>query len=163
MVWILIAVVIGVELILRYFGFCNSPLYFNNEWSGYSLVPNQNCFKLRHRYITNDYGMRSEPLKDGEERILLVGDSVLNGGVRVDHNALASTMLEEAFSPVRVLNISAPGWGVNNGAGVIKHFGDFEAKAMVIVLNSHDAVGHIPDYPIAGHHRTFPVKQYPLA
>jgi hypothetical protein len=107
--------------------------------------------------------MRSEPLKDGEKRILLVGDSVLNGGVRVDHNALASTMLEKKFSPVRVLNISAPGWGVNNGAGVIRHFGDFDAKAIVIVLNSHDAVGHIPDYPIAGHHRTFPVKQYPLA
>ena len=31
------------------------------------------------------------------------------------------------------------------------------------MLNSHDAVGHIPDYPIAGHHKTFPVKQYALA
>ena len=163
MIWILALFIIGVEIILRFYGFCNSPLYFNNEWSGYSLVPNQYCFKLRNRYITNEYGMRSEPLKDGERRILLIGDSVLNGGARVGHASLASTLLEDHFTPVRVLNISAPGWGIDNGVGVIKKYGDFDAEAIVIVLNSHDAIGHIPDYPIAGHHKTFPQRQYLLA
>ena len=71
------------ELIMRWCGFCDAPLYYNDPYCGYNLVSNQQLTRFGNKYITNEYGMRSDRLKDKEYRILLVGDSVLNGGGRL--------------------------------------------------------------------------------
>jgi molybdopterin-guanine dinucleotide biosynthesis protein A len=77
-------------------------------------------------------------------RILLLGDSVIHGGVQTDHTALASTLLEDSLTTrfhkkIRVLNISAGGWAPDNVAAYIHKFGDFNAKIMVLDVNSLDA------------------------
>lgn len=155
---------------MRSYGFCNSPLYYNNSYTGYSLVPNQDVKRFGNHYKTNEYSMRSEPLSDNEKRLLLVGDSVLNGGVQTDQTELASTILENEMQNLqgssatpRVLNISCGGWGIDNAAGVIEEYGDFDAKEIILVLNSHDAVGTKSSTEVAGNSVHFPSKQYKLA
>ena len=165
---IVLIFLLGGEAFGRWYGFCNSPLYYNNEYSGYNLVPNQDVKRFRNHYITNEYSMRSEPLNDGEYRITLVGDSVLNGGVQTDHENLASTLLENDLQDkygnnLRVLNVSCGGWGIDNAMGVFKEYGDFESQMIILVFNSHDAVGTISEKPVAGNSKNFPIKQYPLA
>lgn len=155
---------------MRNYGFCSAPLYYNDIYTGYSLVPNQNVMRFGNNYQTNEYSMRSEPLGDNEYRVLLVGDSVLNGGVQTNQAELASTILEEkmkeqygsSITP-RVLNISCGGWGIDNAYGVIEKYGDFGAGEIVLVFNSHDAVGRIPTTKVAGNSVSFPSEQYQLA
>lgn len=81
----------------RIYGFCTDPLYYNSDYSGYNLQPNRNVQCFGNLYITNEYLMRSSPLKNNEFRIVLVGNSVHNGGVQTDQSELASTKLENAF------------------------------------------------------------------
>ena len=161
--FLFLLVILG-EIIMRSIGFCNSPLFYNDYYTGYNLVPNQNVKRFGNEYITNEYSMRSYPLKDGEYRILLVGDSVLNGGVQTDHSSLATTILEEKYSSkyrnVRILNLSCGGWGIDNDAGVFQKNGLFDGKMIVLVLNSHDAVGTINRTDIAGNDVNFPDRQY---
>lgn len=163
-----VAVLVFGELAMRWYGFCSSPLYYNNEYSGYSLVPNQDVLKLRNRYSTNEFSMRSAPLNEGEHRITLVGDSVLNGGVQTDQDKLASTMLENELQSkfgenMRVLNVSCGGWGIDNAAGVFKQYGDFNSELIVIVMNSCSAVETMSENEVAGKNKNFPAQQYSLA
>ncbi|MCD7784462.1 MAG: hypothetical protein LUH18_02610 [Oscillospiraceae bacterium] len=160
--------ILAGELALRTIGFCNAPLYYNNEYTGYNLVANQSVFRFGNTYETNEYSMRSEALGDHEFRITLFGDSVLNGGIQTDQSELASTLLERYFQEeysdeIRVLNVSCGGWGIDNDAGVVNECGDFDSSLFVIVLSSHDAVGTISSTPIAGVSKSFPSKQYSLA
>lgn len=153
------------ELIMRWCGFCDAPLYYNDPACGYSLVPNQQLTRFGNKYMTNEYGMRSDSLGDNEFRILFVGDSVLNGGTQTDQSKLASQMLDEKYrqNDIRVLNISCGGWGVDNEAGFFRKFGVLEGKLIVLLVNSHDAVGTISPTPIAGNSKNFPETQYSLA
>lgn len=158
---------IGGEMAMRFYGFCNAPLYYNDPYTGYNLVANQSVKRFGNLFSTNEYSMRSAPLNDGEYRILLIGDSVLNGGVQTDQEKLASTMLEKKYKneygDVRILNISCGGWGIDNAVGVFEKYGNFDGKMLILVLSSHDAVGTISSRPIAGASKSFPDKQYPLA
>lgn len=162
---IIILLLLG-EGIMRYYGFCNSPLYKDDTYSNYNLVENQNVERFGNTYITNEYSMRSLPLNENEYRILMCGDSVVNGGTQTDHSMLASTKLENSLrkdfstSNVRVLNSSCGGWGIDNYAGVIKKNGSFNSKLIVLVVNSHDAVGKMGTSNIAGISKNFPDKQY---
>lgn len=158
----------GGELILRLIGFCDAPLYYNNRYTGYNLVPNQDRKRFSSEYLVNEYSMRSLPLNDNENRILLIGDSVLNGGVLVDHSQLVSTLLEDEVNSNgslynRVLNISCGGWGIDNAYGVIEEYGNFDAGMFILIFNSHDAIGTISNKPVAGNSKSFPTKQYTFA
>ncbi len=109
-IFIMLFLTIFGEIAMRLFGFCNSPLYYNNPYTGYNLVANQNVRRFGNKFSTNEFSMRSSSLSDGEYRILLIGDSVLNGGVQTDQEKLASTMLDkkysDEFNDVRVLNLN---------------------------------------------------------
>ena len=74
-------------------------------------------------------------------------------------------MLDEKYrqNNIRVLNISCGGWGVDNEAGFFQKFGDLDGKLIVLLVNSHDAVGAISPIPIAGNSESFPSKQYSFA
>ena len=162
----LVGMLLFGEIGLRFLGFGNTVLYYNNDFTGYAMQPNQDRKVLGKRILTNEYSMRSEPLKEDEYRILVFGDSVLNGGLYTDHEKLATTMLErtlqETDPSVRVLNASCGGWGINNCWGVTEQYGDFDAKAVILVVNSHDAMGQLADYPVAGS-LYYPDRQYRFA
>lgn len=165
MVYVLTVFIIG-EVVLRFLGFGSTLLYYNNDFTGYNMQPNQECKILGKHISINEYSMRSGPIGDEEYRILVFGDSVVNGGIYTDDSSLATTYIEEQLREIepktRVLNVSCGGWGVDNAYGYLQQYGDFEAHTIVLLFNNHDAVGSISDSPVAGS-LTFPEKQYPLA
>lgn len=91
--------------------------------------------------------MRSDDLtkerEKNEIRILVLGDSVPNGGNLTDQSELATEILKEniqsiASVPVHVGNISAGSWSPPNLLAYVDEFGTFGADAAVIVLNKGD-------------------------
>lgn len=170
--WLFILLITGIvslislELFARfYLGLGQQPLYIENKGFNYIYAPNQHVKRFGNRMITNEFSMRSKPLSASDEiRILLIGDSVINGGSLTDHDKLASTILEERLSQhfnkkVRVLNISAGGWGPDNAAGYIKEHGDFSAPIIVLVFSSHDAYSNTSLNKIVGKDVSFPDEQ----
>ena len=64
--------------------------------------PDQDVMRFGKRFIINHYGMRSEnfPAKnvDKEIRLMVFGDSVVDGGNLTDHADLATTLLQNRLS-----------------------------------------------------------------
>ncbi|MCB0482742.1 MAG: hypothetical protein KDC83_15035 [Flavobacteriales bacterium] len=149
------------ELVLRYYGLQNPPLYISSPQFEYILAPHQDLRYFGKRIFTNGFSQRSPTLRKGSIRILKVGDSIINGGNPTDHDELASSILSDSLSAstkmdVQVLNISAGSWGPDNVFAYLEEFGSFEAISMVMVFSSHDLhdikgpgniVGNVVGYP----------------
>jgi hypothetical protein len=108
--------------------------------------------------------MRNFPLKKDEQRVLVFGDSVLNGGSPTDHSKLATTLLEQSLQnscnpKIRVLNISAGSWGPDNAFAYLKKYGDFNATLMVLFFSSHDAHDNMNHEPVVDIHSSYPSGQ----
>jgi hypothetical protein len=86
---------------------------------------------------------------------MVVGDSVINGGVLTDQSEIATSIMEKTLSedlkrPVVVGNISAGSWGPPNELAYLKRHGLFDADVLVIVLSSHD-YADVPTFePVVG-------------
>ena len=59
-----------------------------------------------------------------------------------------------------MLNVSAGSWGPDNCAAYLRHYGLFDAKAMFLLVSSHDAHDNMDFGPVAGVHDSYPDKQY---
>lgn len=145
---ILILIIIG-ELIARLvFGFGDPPLSISHPTIEYMFKPNQDVLRFHNRFITNQYGMRSEHFSKNktnpnEFRVMVFGDSVVNGGNLTDHEKLATTLLQNQLKSclkkmVIVGNISAGSWGPENYLAYSNEYGFFDADAIVLVISSHD-------------------------
>jgi hypothetical protein len=149
-----------------YLGLGDPPLSQADPEIEYLFKPNQACRRFGNRIKYNQYSMRSEEFaahkaRADELRVLVVGDSVVNGGALTDQSELATTLLEQRLAsdlkrPVVVGNISAGSWGPPNELAYLKRYGLFDADVLVIVLSSHDyadvptfepVVGVNPGYP----------------
>lgn len=114
----------------------------------------------------NQWSMRSDDFprerSDPEEiRIMVIGDSVANGGSLIDQREVAATLLQERLRrdlgwKVVVGNISAGGWGPSNALAYVRKYGFFEADLVVLVLSSHDYADAPTFAPRAGKHLDFP-------
>src|SRR5206468_1208991 len=128
--------------------------------------PDQDCRRLGHRIKYNHYSMRSDDFPEhktdrNELRALVVGDSVINGGVPTDQSELATEILkrrlaEDLKRPVVVGNISASSWGPPNELAYLKRYGLFDADVLVIVVSSHDYVDVPTFVPVVDVDRSFP-------
>lgn len=170
--FLILAVILAVtaELVLRYkYGFCNSPLYISDPDFEYVYAPNQDVKRFGYVLRTNSYSMRNdEVLPTDSLVILLIGDSVVNGGSLTDQDSIASTLLEKRFlkdfnKRVRVLNISAGSWGPDNIAAFLKKYGTFKAKLICLVTSSHDAHDIMSHQSPVGIDPGWPDKQYKVA
>ncbi len=138
--------VIGLELFSRLvLGLGDPPLSVADPEIDYIFAPNQDCKRFGNRILYNEVSMRSdrkpEPLSDGLRRIMVVGDSVVNGGVLTTHDDLATSLLDadlrrEGFGDC--WNVSAGSWGPMNYAAYFKKYGIFGATDLVLEVNSHD-------------------------
>jgi len=162
--------VVASEGVLRYvFGFCNAPLYIEDPDFEYVLAPNQYRNRFRNVVRTNEVSMRSNPISPTDTTVvLLIGDSVINGGNPTDHDELASTILEKQLTihykqPVRVLNVSAGSWGPDNAFAFLKKKGFFSADLICLVTSSHDAHDNMSHHPLVGLNPNYPNKQYDWA
>ncbi len=160
----------AAEVVLRYkYGFLSAPLYVASPDYEYVYAPNQEIVRFGNTIRTNSYSMRNDPIDPSDTTVvLLVGDSVVNGGSLTDQDSLASTLLEKRLTQalggrVRVLNISAGSWGPDNVAAYLKKYGLFNADLMCLVASSHDAHDIMGHEPIVGIDPNLPDKQFDWA
>lgn len=147
LVIILAVIVVSAEIFSReYLGLGTPPLSISHPSIEYMFKPNQDLQRFGNHIIINQYGMRTTPFPahkiDNEFRLMVYGDSVLNGGNLTDHNDLATTILQKKLSEegniVVVGNISAGSWGPGNWLAYVKEYGFFDADFIVLIISSHD-------------------------
>lgn len=152
----------GAEVGLRAYGFGSPPLYVSSDRYEYVFRPNQDLERFGHHVLVNEASLRSRPLSaDDDPVVLLVGDSVVNGGAPTDQDSLASTRLEREleadYGPTaRVLNVSAGSWGPANAVAFLKEKGTFGAEVIVAVFSSHDATDGMTFTPVVGVDPSYP-------
>ncbi len=184
---IIVAVTAGLlivtEVLLRVLlGFGNPLIYIPDEDCGYLLAPNQRVRRLGNRIEINEYSMRTgaiAPLPPIETlRVLLLGDSVANGGWWTDQTDTISEIMARQlrlqipnlatnaqlhskvnYSNVEVLNCSANSWGPRNQLAYINRFGLFGAKAVVLLLNTDDLFTSAPCSQVVGRDRAYPDRK----
>jgi lysophospholipase L1-like esterase len=144
------AILLATELGLRGIGLNRPILYQADPYTGYRIQPNQKLFRLGKHINYNQYSQRSEPIAAQKPkntlRILMLGDSVLNGGNPTDQTQTISEVLEELLSArdpsingsVEVLNASAGSWGIGNQLGYLKEFGTFQSDIIILQIGTHD-------------------------
>ncbi|WP_028323988.1 hypothetical protein [Desulfatirhabdium butyrativorans] len=138
---------IASEFIIRWFFRLDChPLYSPHATIEYLLQPSQNIVCDGKIFQTNRWSMRSPDFENakppGEIRLLVFGDSVVNGTV-LDQRELATSLLtidltQRFRKPVIIGNISAASWGIPNYLAYEKEYGLFNADAVVLVFSSHD-------------------------
>lgn len=154
----------GGEIFARYhLGLGTPPLSITHPKIEYIFKPNQNVMRFGNHFIVNQYGMRTVSFDthktDDEFRVMVFGDSVLNGGAQTDHATLATTLLQNRLAENQkavVGNISAGSWGPGNWLAYAKEYGFFDANIVVLVISSHDDA----DNPTFGalNESTHPIK-----
>ncbi|MGF2037531.1 MAG: SGNH/GDSL hydrolase family protein [Nostoc sp. CmiVER01] len=177
---VFLVVVVGlfvvVEIGLRsLFGFGNPLIYIGDEQIGYLLAPNQRTRRFGNRIEINEYSMRGNPLKKTSTpsslRILLLGDSIANGGWWTDQTNTISTMMmrslasstNSSYQEVEVLNASANSWGPRNELAYLQKFSNFNAQAVVLLINTDDLFATAPTSLPVGRDRNYPDSKPPLA
>jgi lysophospholipase L1-like esterase len=169
----LLAFVAG-ELFARfYLGLGDPPLSQADPEIEYLFKPDQNCRRFGRHIQYNHYSMRSDDFPahktdPNELRVLVVGDSIVNGGVLTDQAEVGTALLQRRLAadlkrPVVVGNVSAGSWGPPNELAYLKRFGLFDADVVVIVLSSHDASDAPTFAPTVDVDPAFPGHKPPLA
>lgn len=161
--------VIVLELYLRlYWGFCDNVLMMADDRYEYIQQPNQERYRFRNHVNFNSYSMRSAEPDSSAFIILGLGDSVIDGGVMVDQDSLATERLSNSLSKtlglkVQILNIGAGSWGPDNCYAYIKAHGDFGARIAFLVASSHDAYDNMDFKPVIDKVDRYESKQYKSA
>ncbi|TAF01812.1 MAG: SGNH/GDSL hydrolase family protein [Nostocales cyanobacterium] len=171
---VVVGLFVAIELGLRsLFGFGKPLIYIGDEQIGYLLAPNQSTRRLGNRIEVNEYSMRSAPvqklLQPSTLRILLLGDSIANGGWWTDQqNTISSLMMaslgsKSNYQQVEVLNASANSWGPRNELAYLQRFGSFQAQVILLLINTDDLFATAPTSLPVGRDRNYPDRKPPLA
>lgn len=161
----LILALTATEITLRLaFGFGNPILSQADSDTGYRFVPNQKVYRFGKRVEYNQYSQRSEPITLQKPkkvlRILMTGDSILNGGNPTDQQQTITELFESKLSAsgyqAEVLNASAGSWGIGNQLAYLRKFGLFNSDAVIVQIGTNDLaqptstsapVGNDPAFP----------------
>ena len=130
-------------------GLGNPPLYVADREIGYLLAPNQKLRRFGKTIATNQYSMRSREIESSSDRtrIMLLGDSVVNGSWWTDQSETLDLLLAERLqdnSAVETLNASANSWGPRNELAYLNRFGLFNADVLVLIINTDDLFASKP-------------------
>lgn len=151
-----IAILVAGEIVCRFvLGLGSPPLFVEHPTIEYLSKPNQDVIRFGNRFQTNAWGMRSpafpaRKLEQKELRILVFGDSVVNGGALTDQSSLATELLKKSLAerhngPVVVGNVSAGSWGPGNWRAFAAEYGFFDADHVILVLGIAD-MGDCPKF-----------------
>ena len=175
-VGIIILALGAAEVALRlFFGFGKPPLYVADAQTGYRLAPNQRTKRFGNVFEINQYSMRGGAIAPKPEmatlRVLLLGDSIANGGWWTDQSEIVSQQLQqrlteaslEPYISAEVLNASANSWGPRNELAYLAKFGTFEAQVVVLLLNTDDLFATAPTSVQVGRDLAYPKRYPPLA
>jgi len=172
----LFTIFVVLEIGLRwFFGFGNPLIYITDPQIGYLLAPNQQTRRFGNPIEINQYSMRTAPITEkpspGIFRVLLLGDSIANGGWWTEQtNTISSLMMGslsgiygDKFAGVEVLNASANSWGPRNELAYLHHFGHFHSRVVVLLINTDDLFATAPTSLPVGRDRNYPAQKPPLA
>ncbi|WP_069791084.1 SGNH/GDSL hydrolase family protein [Cyanobacterium sp. IPPAS B-1200] len=174
LVFLIISVIL-LELFLRIkWGFGNPLIYIADPEIGYLLAPNQLTKRNGHLIYINNYSMRSGNINQDKEkntfRIMLLGDSIVNGGWWTAQENTLSNLLEQAISlnksndnKIEVLNVSANSWGSRNELAYLEKYGTFSSDVLILVLNTDDLFSFAPSSIQVGKALNYPDKKPLLA
>lgn len=169
----LIALGLAEAFLRSRYGLGDPPIYLADARMGYRLKPNQQVKRYGNRIEINAFSMRGPAISpqrpDNTLRVLLLGDSIINGGWWTDQSDILSTLLQtqlasalsQQFDQIEVLNASANSWGPRNQLGYIARFGLFESQIVLVVLNTDDLFAIAPTSIQVGRDRSYP-KRKPL-
>ena len=158
-----------------FFGFGSPPLYVADPQIGYRLAPNQRTKRFGNHLEINQYSMRGPTITPqpipGTLRILLLGDSIANGGWWTDQSEILSVQIQQqlsvtnlgGYSAVEVLNASANSWGPRNELAYLAKFGTFGAQIVVVLINTDDLFATAPTSIQVGRDRSYPSRRPLLA
>lgn len=180
LVFVILAVVVGLFVLLEIglrslFGFGNPLIYVGDEQIGYLLAPNQRTRRFGNRIEINQYSMRGSPIAKTPApstlRVLLLGDSIANGGWWTDQtNTISSLMMRSLasatnsnYQEVEVLNASANSWSPRNELAYLQKFSTFNAQIIILLINTDDLFGTPPTSLPVGRDRNYPDSKPPLA
>jgi lysophospholipase L1-like esterase len=143
---VLVAIPAAGELVLRWLDVADPPAFRTDSRFGYLMVPDQSASTRGHRFRINNLGLRGPdigPSRAGERRILFAGDSITYGGGSIADgelfaNRIAARLGTERQQPVTAINVSAPGWGIQNIAAFIAVSGTLDADLIVWTIPSAD-------------------------
>lgn len=153
----LLLMAIVSELLSRVLlGLGDPPLTVRDKEIEYLFAPSKTYHRFGNNISYNAYSMRSDDVspakgRPDELRILVLRDSVINGGALTDDNDLGTRIaqrdLREVLNrPVWIGNVSAGSWGPGNLLAYVRRFGWFDADLAVVVLNSGD-IADVPEFP----------------
>jgi hypothetical protein len=176
MISLITIALLALEIGLRsLFGFGNPLVYIGDQHIGYLLAPNQRTRRFGNRIEINEYSMRSAAIPKTPApatlRVLLLGDSIINGGWWTDQTNTISNLMTASLSSsthdnyrqVEVLNASANSWGPRNELAYLQRYGNFHAQIIVLVLNTDDLFATAPTSLPVGRDRNYPDNKPPLA
>jgi hypothetical protein len=139
----------------------------------YLLQPSKTYYRFHNRFSVNQYGMRAddfpaEKSDPNELRVIVVGDSIIYGGVLIDQTEIDTEILrrdlQQQFGrPVVVGNASAKSWGPPNELAYLQRYGTFHADVVILELSSHDYADAPTFVPVVGISADYPAKRPPLA
>lgn len=148
---ILLLLFVSGELYARYIvGLGDPPLTIIDDKVEYLFAPKQTRHRFGNTIKYNSKSMRSAEPPSAEikniTRVLVLGDSVVNGGVLTDQNNLATEIVStDLGSKYWIGNISAGSWGPANIHAYIKKFGWFNADVAIFVFSTHDLLD-LPEF-----------------
>ncbi len=159
-----------LELGLRILGFGNPLIYIADPQIGYLLAPNQQTRRFGKHIAINQYSMRSPNITATRPqetlRVLLLGDSIVNGGWWTDQSQTISALLQQQlqsqslpYRQIEVLNASASSWAPRNQLAYLQRFGSFEAQMIVLVINTDDLFAAAPTSVVVGRDRNYPERK----
>ena len=166
---LLVASLSGTELFCRFrLGLGTPTLSIADPEIEYLFAPNQHLRRFGNRVDYNAWSMRSDDFpvhksQANELRVMVFGDSVINGGTLTDQRDTATSTLQRQLGvvlgrPVVVGNISAGSWGPPNMLAYAQRFGLFQADFVVLVLSSHDYADAPTFEPVVGVSSDFPAQ-----
>lgn len=140
---VFVVILIIGELIARYMRFADYLIYRRSPDMGYAPEPNSSgLMRRRYRWRFNHMGIRSD--FDGivdAGGIVLVGDSIVEGGAMVDQDDTLGSHFARAIDK-KVYPVGAGGWSLPNELAFLRRNSELlNSRTIVMVINSDDLCG----------------------
>lgn len=154
---ILAAAALALEGFARRMGFGAIPLLEHSANAGYRMRPNQTGrFVRRFGWRYDAHGMRNDAVPASfAETSLLVGDSVVDGGIRIDQTQTLAALAERQTGE-QFYCVACPGWSFANALAALRALpGWATAKRLIFVLNT----GDFDTFARMGNSLSFPTRR----
>jgi hypothetical protein len=128
------------EVAVRRTRIAEQPLYRRDRRYGYAPLPGSAGRAAgRFRWAHNRWGLRLDHDRlPGRDAVLLVGDSIVHGGGRVDQDDTLGVRLAAAAG-VEVFPVAAPGWSLANALAYLAATPELlTAGRIVVMVNTGD-------------------------